>query len=89
MSDLKAFEQFLDNKVFMTAKLEKQRLESACEVYSKKPQSYPKNEFGLTLDEVKNTSEWKLAKKAFDMSFRQLREFNAQYVKQFRKELRK
>lgn len=41
---------------------------------------------GLTPDSVKNTTEWLLAKRAFDAAFHAEREFNSWFVKAFRAE---
>lgn len=48
--------------------------------------AFPKGDMGLTPDHVRATSEWRAAKLAFDLSFAELRAFNAWYVKEFRAE---
>ena len=49
--------------------------------------SYGKSSFGLTPDHVKTMPEYHEAKKAFDISFQRLRNFNGQFVKVFKKEI--
>lgn len=46
-----------------------------------------RNSLGLVLDNFKETLEYKLAKKNFDIAFRQQRDFNRLFIKQFKKEL--
>lgn len=47
------------------------------------------NEGGLTPDHIKESSEYKVAKALFDLAFKELRDFNAKFVKNYKKEIRK
>lgn len=49
--------------------------------------SYGKSSFGITPDHVKTMPEYHEAKKAFDVSFQRLRNFNGQFTKVFKKEI--
>ena len=42
---------------------------------------------GLTPEAVKATTEWKDAKRAYDVAFAALRNFNAAFVKRFKREI--
>ena len=44
---------------------------------------------GMTPYSVRSTLEFKAAKRAFNLAFSELRSFNANYVKRFKKEMRK
>jgi hypothetical protein len=49
-------------------------------------EDFEKSVMGLTPDHIKALPEWKEAKKAFEKSFVELRNFNGWFVKQFKKE---
>lgn len=49
--------------------------------------SYGKSSMGMTPDHVKAMPEYQEAKKAFDVSFQRLRNFNGQFTKVFKKEI--
>lgn len=49
--------------------------------------SFGKSAMGMTPDHVKAMPEWQEAKKAFDVSFQRLRNFNGQFTKVFKKEI--
>lgn len=73
---------------FDSALAEKLRLESECETFSRAMQRFPRGPTGLTPDHVKESPEFQQAKRAFDASFRRLRDFNAIFLKKFKKEYR-
>lgn len=47
-----------------------------------------KSEMGMTPDYVKAMPEWKAAKRAYDVSFAELRAFNGWFMKTFKKEVK-
>lgn len=68
----------------LTKKLELEKvLVSASEELSK----FPKNEIGLTPDEIKFSPEYKKAKSKVDAAFQNLRKFNGPFVKKYKKEI--
>ena len=50
---------------------------------------FPRGAMGLTPDEVKASPAWKDAKRAVDVAFQRLRDFNGVYTKKFSAEIRK
>lgn len=50
---------------------------------------YGKSSIGMTPDHVKAMPEWQAAKRDFDLSFAELRNFNGWFAKTFKKEIRK
>ena len=74
---------------YQADKQKQQELENATEEASKIMKAFPRGNIGLVADAVKNTMEYKLAKRNFDVSFQALRSFNAVFVKKWRKELAK
>lgn len=75
---------------FEEAKLHKQNLEAQNKIDSDKLNEFEKfgeGVMGMTPDHVREMPEWQLAKRNFQVSFNQLREFNGWYVKTFKKEL--
>lgn len=73
---------------FESALAEKLRLEAECETFSRAMQRFPRGPMGLTPDHVTTSPEFQQAKRAFDASFRRLRDFNALFLKKFKKEYR-
>lgn len=73
---------------FELHKKEQARLQLIVDITSKTLQQFPKNSLGLILDEVKDTQEYKQAKSNFDNAFSDLRNFNTNFVKVFKIELR-
>lgn len=73
---------------FESALAEKLRLEAECETFSRAMQRFPRGPMGLTPDHVTALPEFQQAKGAFDASFRRLRDFNALFLKKFKKEYR-
>lgn len=73
---------------FDSALAEKLRLEAECETLSRAMQRFPRGSMGLTPDHVKASPEFQQAKRVFDASFRRLRDFNALFLKKFKKEYR-
>ena len=61
-------------------------LDSICSEYSKKLNSYPKNEMGLVIEEVRLSGEYQALKRDFEKSFKELQEFNKWFLKKFKKE---
>lgn len=47
-----------------------------------------KSEMGMTPDHVKAMPEWKAAKRAYDVSFAELRAFNGWFMKTSKKEVK-
>jgi hypothetical protein len=72
---------------FEEAKTHQQKLDEKCSIDSAKLNTFPKNEIGLTPDLVRETPDFQQAKKAFEKSFAELRNFNKWYSKEFKKEL--
>jgi hypothetical protein len=70
------------------AKVYQQQLEDKNKAHSDTLKEFDKyrNEMGITPDHIRATSEWQKAKRDFDNSFAQLREFNGWFVKTFKKE---
>lgn len=73
---------------FDSALAEKLRLEAECETFSRSMQIFPRGSMGLTPDHVKESPEFQQAKRSFDASFRRLRDFNALFLKKFKKQYR-
>ena len=71
------------------AKAQKQKLDKINRMHSEILQQFETNNMGLVTDEVRATPEWQQAKRDFDRSFAELREFNAWFVKEFRKKRKK
>jgi hypothetical protein len=69
------------------AKAHKLILEKKNNTDSSALQFFERNAMGLIPDHVRETPEWKSAKKAFDSSFAELRNFNGWFVKMFKKEI--
>jgi hypothetical protein len=44
-------------------------------------------EMGLTPDSIKNSSKYRIARAAMDKAFTELRAYNANYTKQYKKEI--
>jgi hypothetical protein len=75
---------------FEEALTKKQLLESKVDEYSDKLRELvanDRNSLGLTSDSIKNALEYKRTKHSYNQAFRELREFNAYYVKQFKAEI--
>lgn len=72
---------------YQEAKMRKQELEEINSEHSARLNTFDKNHLGMTPDHIRDTSEWKQAKKDFDQSFAELRNFNGWYVKTFKKEI--
>ena len=49
---------------------------------------FPKGEMGLTPDEVKESLEFKTARKAYQNAFNDVINFNTMFLREFKKELR-
>jgi hypothetical protein len=76
---------------YKIAKETKKRMEekvSQAEKALKEFNSYGKSDMGLTPDFVKNKEEYKIAKQNFENVFNDLRNFNSNFVKVFKKEIR-
>lgn len=75
---------------FLEAKAKKIELDTDCEAASKKLNEVKgsgKVQMGLTPDHIKTLPAYQAAKQEFDKTFQALREFNAYYTKNFKKEL--
>ena len=73
---------------FEEAKIQQIELDAAVKTTSEALQVFPKTGIGLVPDAVRATPEYRTAKKAFEVAFHALRDFNQTFVKQFREELR-
>ena len=51
-------------------------------------QGFPKGRMGLTPDDVKASAEFQAAKRAYDVAFKRLRDFNGVFTKTFKAEIR-
>lgn len=72
------------------AKVYKANLEAINDAASEALQAFDslgKSSMGMTPDDVKVMSEYQAAKKAYDVSFNNLRNFNGQFMKVFKKEV--
>lgn len=69
------------------AKLHKQELNEKNILDSANLNAFEKSTMGLTPDHVRESKEWKQAKQDFERSFAELRYFNGQYIKTFKKEI--
>ena len=68
------------------ARTHKQELEDKNKFYSDILNSFEKYPNGLTPNHIRLLQEWKDARKASESSFAELRNFNAWFVKTFKKE---
>jgi len=68
------------------AKKQKALLNEQNEILSVKLKSFPTIEMGLVSDDVRKSVEYIKAKREFDKSFNELREFNSWFIKSFKKE---
>jgi len=66
----------------------KTELESVAQAASKKLQSFPRGEMGLTPDSVKATAEWKLAHNAYQLANDKVRGFNHRFIASYGKQWR-
>ena len=76
---------------YQEAKAYKANLEAINDTASKALQAFDslgKSEMGMTPDHVKTMPEWKAAKRAYDVSFAELRAFNGWFMKTFKKEVK-
>jgi hypothetical protein len=73
---------------FLQALEEQKKIEQEVEISSERLRKYPTLPNGLTPDAVRETMQFKSDKRAFDIAFSKLRNFNAVFVKQFKKELK-
>jgi len=71
---------------YETAKNVRDALEADLKEKTAKLNAHPKNALGLTPDAYK-TAEWRSDKAATDKAFRRLQQFNAQFVRAYRKEI--
>ena len=65
---------------------QKQQLEEAERAAAQALRHFPKKDNGLTPDEVRKMPEYKQAKLRYDRAFAQLRQFNQQFLRKFKKE---
>lgn len=49
--------------------------------------SFEKNSLGMVKEEIRNSKEYKESKKSFDLSFKELQNFNSWFTKEFKKEI--
>lgn len=67
------------------ANAHKKELEKINRKHSEALQQFKTNSMGLVPDHIRATPEYQQAKQDFDRSFAELRNFNAWFVKEFRK----
>lgn len=72
---------------YTEAKAKKKEIDEKVSQLGEVLRSYPKNESGLTPDEVKFSDAYRLDKARFNVAFEEQRQFNQAYVKQYKKEL--
>lgn len=68
------------------AKAARDLLDAELTAASAKLQTYPRNAWGLVEDSVRATPEYQADKRRADAAFAALREFNAKFVKQYKRE---
>jgi hypothetical protein len=73
---------------FDAAKATQARLHEAVKLASAGLDRFPKGPTGITPGAVKFSGEFRVAKRAFDVAFEQLRAFNAAFSRTFRTEIR-
>lgn len=73
---------------FLDALARKRKLEAAWEAASKALDIFPRNEIGLTPDHVKALPEYRAALSRYNTAFQELRKFNAQFCRQYKREMR-
>jgi len=61
-------------------------VEAGLKTYSHKLKQFPRNENGLTPDEVKFSKEYQAIKKQYNFLFRNLQKLNKANVKKFKKQ---
>ena len=77
---------------YLDAKTYKEALYAKNDKASEELQAFDKlgkSEMGMTPDHVKAMPEWKAAKRAYDVSFAELRAFNGWFNKTFKAEIKK
>lgn len=70
------------------AKAHKQSIELMVKTLSEELQKFPKGPMGLTPDHVKATPEFRFAKHVYDMAFKKLRDFNGEFNRTFKAEIK-
>lgn len=76
---------------YLDAKIYKEALYAKNDKASEELQAFDKlgkSEVGMTPGHVKAMPEWKAAKRAYDVSFAELRAFNGWFMKTFKKEVK-
>lgn len=68
-------------------KAHKDSLEIEVNFHSVRLKAFPRLANGLTPDNIKVMSEYQAVKRAYDIAFHNLREFNGAFVKRYKKEL--
>lgn len=71
---------------YLQAKSNKKSLEALLQNACNAMQVFPKCEMGITPDDVKKSESFQLAKKAYDIAFQNVRNFNGFFIKTFKKE---
>ncbi len=71
---------------FEQATIEKAAHEAAVAEASAALERFPRGPMGLTPDVVRATSEYRSAKRAYDIAFREMQKFNVFYTKAFKAE---
>lgn len=74
---------------FEEYKEERDKLTIFCSDIGKELSAYPKNEMGMTIEEIRNTQAYQEKRKLYNSMFQKLRNLNSFYVKFYSKELAK
>ena len=77
-----------DRMTFQAARDRAETLWEGSRVASEALGAFPRGAMGLTPDAVKASPEWRAAKAASDAALARLRDFNRQYTKKFKLEIR-
>lgn len=72
---------------FEEYKTERDHLSSFCSDIGKGLNAYPKNEMGMTIEEIRITQEYQNRRKLYNTMFQQLRSLNGFYVTLYALEL--
>ena len=73
---------------YETAKMHQARIYSELEQRSAALQRFPRAPNGLTPDAVKFSPEYREAKRAYDIAFQSMRDFNEHFTRMYKTEIR-
>jgi hypothetical protein len=72
---------------YADARAKRDALELTVSMHSATLKAFPKGPMGLTPDDIKFGPAYRTAKAAYDRAFAELRDFNAEFVKQYAKDI--